>query len=620
MNDHSSHRLRLGLLILSGLGSAALGFVILTPDQALNAIRYGGYWVMALTTALFFVALWRFIRAENLILDWKRLDWISLILAGAVTYLLLIHEPHGFKVLNDELVLMASSMSMHLDRQVFTPLHAHNFDGAYVIMGGIVDKRPYFFAFFLSLAHDLFGYRPGNVFFINGALTFVLLMMTGLFARRLAGIWASRFSILMLGGLPLLAINATGGGFEIMNLCMILVCLVASTSYLERSSRESLNLLVLAGVLLAQTRYESVLFIIAVGLVVLMGWIKRRDLQITPTLIAGPLLLVPYPLLNAVFQAHKGFWQLPENVESPFHWSFVGNNLSHAVAFFFDFSALQTNSLFLSLLGGASLVALLVVFPLRFRQMRKLAPVFQALLVFGAVILVNFGLLMFYHWGEIDQYVVSRLILPLSLLFVFASVFLFQDFKASPTVWKTACFFAGIYLLGLSLPVTAKEFATQRFPTYRETAWFREFVLEHRDEGAFFVAPSPLISIIYRQSCLANSLLAERAEGMKYHLERGTYSDVYVFQRFEDDWTDNGDTLTEASVLGPAFVLETLSERRFAPNFRSRISRVSSIDLSLLPESTGESNPWRMIRKAIRLENEDTPEGAAARVFIENLP
>ncbi|RKX33924.1 MAG: hypothetical protein DRP71_08790 [Verrucomicrobia bacterium] len=620
MNNALNVRLRLGLLVLSGMGSAALGFILLTPDQALDAIRYGGYWVMALTTALFFVAIWRFLRLERETLDWRRLDWIALIMAGAATYLLLIHEPHGFKVLNDELVLAATSMSMHLDRQVFTPLHAHNFDGAYIIMGGIVDKRPFFFAFFVSLVHDLFGYRPGNVFFVNGALTFMLLVLTGLFARRLAGIWAGRFSILALAGLPLLAINATGGGFEIMNLCLILVCLMASASYLERGSRESLNLLVLAGILLAQTRYESVLFVIAIGALVLLGWIKRRDLEITPTLIAAPLLLVPYPLLNAVFQAHKGFWQLPDNVESPFHWSFLGNNLSHAVAFFFDFSALQSNSFFLSLLGGASLVALLVVFPLRFRKMGSLTPAFQALLAFGAVILANFGLLMFYHWGEVDQFVVSRLALPLCLLFVFASVFLLRDFKATPTVWKAACGLAGIFLLGVSVPVTAKEFSTQRFPTYRETAWFREFVLEHRDEGAFFVAPSPLVSIVYRQPCLANSLLAERAEGMKYHLDRGTYSTVYVFQRFKDDWTDNRDTLMDESVLGPAFVLETVGERQFAPNFRSRISRVASIDPSLIPEPDDESIPWRMIRDTIRLEDEDTPEGAAARVFIENLP
>jgi len=620
MNNTIHVRLRLGLLLLSGVGSAVLGFALLTPDQALNAIRYGGYWVMALTTVLFAVALWRFLRLDPQTLDWRRLDLVALALAGVATYLLLIHEPHGFKVLNDELVLAATSMSMHLDRQVFTPLHAHNFDGAYIIMGGIVDKRPYFFAFFVSLVHDLFGYRPGNVFVVNGVLTFVLLVLTSLFARRLAGLWAGRFSVLLLAGLPLLAINATGGGFEIMNLCLILVCLMASTAYLERGSRESLNLLVLAGVLLAQTRYESVLFIASVGAVVLIGWIRRRNLEITPILIATPWLLVPYPLLNAVFQAHKGFWQLPDNVESPFHWSFLSDNLSHAVAYLFDFSALQSNSFLLSLLGGVSLVALVVVFPLRLRKIGSLTPAFQSLLAFGGIILANFGLLMFYHWGEIDQYVVSRLVLPLCLLFVFAAVFLLGDFKVPPAIWKVACGLAGVFLLGVSLPVAAKEYSTQRFPTYRETAWFREFVLEHRDEGAFFVAPSPLVSIIYRQPCLANSLLAERAEGMKYHLDRGTYSAVYVLQRFKDNWTDNRDTLMEESVLGPAFELETLGERQFAPNFRSRISRIISIDPSLVPEPDGESNPWRMIRRTIHLENDDTPEGAGARKFIENLP
>ena len=51
----------------------------------------------------------------------------------------------------DELVLGATSMSMHMDREVFCPLQIHNFDGADLVFGGVIDKRPYFFAFLLSV-------------------------------------------------------------------------------------------------------------------------------------------------------------------------------------------------------------------------------------------------------------------------------------------------------------------------------------------------------------------------------------------------------------------------------------------------------------------------------------
>ena len=64
-----------------------------------------------------------------------------------------------------------------------------------------------------------------------------------------------------LAGLPLLAINATGGGFEILNLCMIALTMLAAISYLERNDAVPLNFLLMSGILLAQTRYESVLLL-----------------------------------------------------------------------------------------------------------------------------------------------------------------------------------------------------------------------------------------------------------------------------------------------------------------------------------------------------------------------
>ena len=100
---------------------------------------------------------------------------------------LLVHESFGFKIVMDELMLLGTSMSMHLDRVALTPLRGNDIQGAFVVLDGIVDKRPLFFPFLVSIVHDLSGYRPENAFFLNGLLTFVLLGLTWSLGRRLAG-------------------------------------------------------------------------------------------------------------------------------------------------------------------------------------------------------------------------------------------------------------------------------------------------------------------------------------------------------------------------------------------------------------------------------------------------
>src|SRR5690606_24632616 len=134
-----------------------------------------------------------------------------------------------------------------------------------------------FFPLLLSFCHDLAGYRPENVFVLNGLLSFLLLYCTGRIARRLgqselAGILA----VVLLGGLPLLALNATGGGFEVLNLLMIVTTLGLGWRYVEHPSSRTLSAFVLSGVLLAQTRYESALFIPVVGILILLGWWRSK--------------------------------------------------------------------------------------------------------------------------------------------------------------------------------------------------------------------------------------------------------------------------------------------------------------------------------------------------------
>src|SRR5262245_31465696 len=167
---------------------------------------------------------------------------------------------------------------MHLTKEVGTPIRAYDFAGTWLVIDTFLDKRPYFFTFLVSLVHDLTGYRLNNVFAVNVSLAFAVLACTFWLVRSLTGKSAPAvLAVALLATLPLFGQNATGASMELLNLAMIAILMVAATLYLREPNADRLSLLVLGAVLLAQTRYESVLFVFPVSIVILLGWFRRRE-------------------------------------------------------------------------------------------------------------------------------------------------------------------------------------------------------------------------------------------------------------------------------------------------------------------------------------------------------
>ncbi len=139
--------------------------------------------------------------------------------------LLLVQEGYGFKILMDE-VMAPRHVDEHAFRQDRPGAHARrtcDFAGSVsTALGPARQTTAKLHPFLVSVLHDLTGYRPENVFVLNTALTFILLGLTYAVARRLAGRGAGIVAVLLLTGLPLLAQNATGGGFELLNAVLIL--------------------------------------------------------------------------------------------------------------------------------------------------------------------------------------------------------------------------------------------------------------------------------------------------------------------------------------------------------------------------------------------------------------
>src|SRR5258708_17240852 len=98
---------RLILLLLTAALAVILGFVLLTPEQSLLAVIYGGYWAMLVLTLLFGWFLLKLARESwPGLADWRNKPrWPVALLIG-FGLLLLAHYTHRFQILIRHVMLL----------------------------------------------------------------------------------------------------------------------------------------------------------------------------------------------------------------------------------------------------------------------------------------------------------------------------------------------------------------------------------------------------------------------------------------------------------------------------------------------------------------------------------
>jgi len=610
---------RLVVLLLNGALAVVLGFFTLTPDQSLQAVIYGGYWAMLLLTALFGWSLLKIARESWAGgINWRdKPRWPAGLIIGCGV-LLLVHETYGFKILMDEVMLLGTSMSMHLDKTALVPMRGNDIQGAFQLLAGQLDKRPLFQPFLVSVLHDLTGYRPENVFVLNTGLTFLLLALSYVTGCRIGGRGAGAVAVLLLTSLPLLAQNATGGGFELLNLVMILATLLLGMRYIEKRDGNSLEAFGLAGILLAQTRYESVLYLLPVGLTVLWVWWRERRPTLTWVVVAMPLFLLPYALHNKVFSVRESSWEMASQpgYDKPFSPAFIPDNVVHDLNFFFNTSGEHSNSLGLSILGFIALPFFVLWSIKTLLRLRTAPPIQAGLAIFSLGLAAHALLLLCYFWGRFDDPVIRRLSLPFNLTLVIAITPVATEFNWRGRVWHILATLVGAGFFAYSLPTMARHSYSIEYFVGREMDWRREFMAAHPERDYLVIDNNSIIWITHEVSSTPVKQALDHKENIVFNLRNRTFTAIYVFQRYLVEPETGRLMLPAEDDLGPDYQLETVWERRFTPLTVSRISRVLSVR---------EGPTARPVVQPKPLENLTPAEQEKARAqflerFIKRLP
>jgi hypothetical protein len=575
---------RLVLFGLSGVGAAYTGFLGVSVATAEALVKRGGYYVMLTAFGLFLHALYRVWRGHPPAPEplTRRQTVLTVLVIAVFSLLAVTGEEFRCKILYDEFVLQSTAFNMHFFRDVATMVRGYDIQGTFLSTDNYLDKRPYFYPFIVSLAHDLTGYRPLNAYLVNTALMPVSLALIFSLGRQLARWSGGILAVLLLGSLPLLAQNATGSGMELLNVVMILTVMLLATEYLRAPGEDTLAALLLGAVLLAQARYESALYVAPAALIAGIGWMRARRVILPWQAVLVPWLLVPVALQNKVLSNSPMLWELTESASTRFSLSYFSGNLGGAAKFLFNTGPEMANSLLLSVLGPIVLVwacwRILRTHP----RLLTADPARLALGCFGLAMLGSTLLVFCYYWSSFADPMAARFSLPLHLLITFLAVLMAANFDRR---WPATKWLVALTIL-FACGLTTSRLAEHHYSHLGidEIEWERRYVDELPPGRRLIITNRSTLPWLVEK---IPSILIDRArlvsDRVQYQLQHTNFTDILVLQTLPPTDADGDHQILPGERLA-GFHLELLAERRFGTKL-ARISRLTAIDDSALPPS-----------------------------------
>lgn len=577
-----SLRLRLfGFLLLACI-AVYFGFFAFSAKDSVSFIKHTGYYFMLAAVVATGVESYLFCRRNwGELHPWLRHHyawpfWATLV---PLTLFLWMIQDVGFKVLMDEINLLGTSMCLHLDKQAYTVLRGYELGGVFLPLDGFIDKRPLLFPFLLSIMHDLTGYRPENAFYFNLALTPVALSLCYTLGVLLSGARGGVLAMLLLACFPMFNQCAHGGGFEALNLVMILSAMLCACLYLRRPEPGSLSVFCLSAVLLANVRYESVLFVGPVAIIVILGWLRAEKVLLSRGLFYAPILLLPIPMLHRIFEVNPAFaWQLTsKSADSPFGLEFFFRNLGQAISMFFSLNHSQPVSVGLSVFGVVGCALFLVLLLREARKPERISAELVALAWMGVGILALAGLLMLYFW-DFDDVATRRLGLPIVILLIFPGIAALGRLFPSRPVISGMIALAVLILLIEVAPRSSKDIYQKEYYPANFTAWKRQFIKDHAGEYNLMI-DTPGLWVTHEVPAILHNTAVEKKGLLKFHLQNRTFDNIYLVETFTKDIATGKLRGKPYIQLDDDFVLETVAEKTFNDVVYLRISRVTDIQV-----------------------------------------
>lgn len=580
--------LKAALVVMIGLCAILWGFVYPDAHRCRWLLQRLGYPGMFLTFAWWICALARVGRPLIKRISWfaglKREGGVALIWWFGLMAVACLSVSYAYRVLFDELVLQSTALNLHFFRELGTLMRGHEIEGVFQSLGIYLDKRPFFFPFLVSLVHDFAGFRDSNAFVLNTVLMGISLALVYGLGRAVGGVRGGLVALACFGASPLLAQNGAGTGMEMLNVTMILLGAAVGMRYLRSPDGAGQDALLLTVVLLAQTRYESAIYVGSAGLVILEGWRRSGRIIFSAALFAAPVLLIPYAWHHVYLSATPQLWELREDVTTRFSAAFAPDNLYHAFRYFFVIAPDILNVWWLSVLGWPAALGCAVIVWRRRRSFHAVRPEAWVCVAFSLGVAGNLALLMVYYWGHLDDPMVWRLALPVYAVLALALAYMIGRFADAFGALAARWVLAGSVVCYLGIGMRSTAYCSELSLLAREIAWETDWVKQRPVVPRLIISGKTTLNwMMERTSALPISLAIERADRVRFHMEAGTFREVLVLQHLKPIGRDGGFVIAPGHVLPARFVVEPLVERQIGGKLL-RISRV----VKILPNESNE--------------------------------
>lgn len=534
----------------SALLSVGLAFFLPITD-AYVALRYGGFFF-----ALSLLLLWLFCAVPAMSEFWESIRHLRGLAFGGLAVLVCCvvifqSEPAKFRILDDELSLQRTALSLHSDREFVSADRGYWIDGEFTVINATLGKRPFLYPFLVSVVHDFTGYRIENAFYLNFFLGLLVVLVAYCLLLCWFGVWASMIASLALASTPLFILSVRSGGFEVANMLFFGLLGLGLVVYLsKRGSRRLEAFLILTASLLAYTRYESAIILLLLLVFLLWRHWRKASWHLSWWVCFAPLTMVPAVWLLRCTRARSGAWPGAELVDAPiFSHTHIMGNLEDALVFFLSPSSQVPTNFYFTLFALIGLIWFLLRSmqavpgknPHRSGELTDEVPIGGStdpkllaaslwLLVFIPLALV----VLSYFWSSFLDPLAQRMALPFFWAMAFGAAYFIRGLQG----WQPWCLrLAGVILL-VSLFTSAlpslreSEAAYQKNYLARMQNWKIE-VFQASDlsvESTLMIDRFPSAWTAQRIPALPYSEANQRLAALKLHQRVGTFKDIFVVE------------------------------------------------------------------------------------------
>jgi hypothetical protein len=418
------------IIILLVIIGASLLAAVLTPKHLVSFLHeHFAYYFIFVSFFLWLTYLSKlyFKQLKSIFLN----HYGGLLLSTILIGLIFCIAPPKFKVLSDETNLIGISMDMHQSKKATLPIKGFNLDYRPPDYTRIIDKRPLLYPLLVSFVHSLRGYSAYNGFVLNfllgiGVLFVFYLLVCDHFSRFYAYL-----GILMVASTPLFVIWVTSSGFETLNLFFIVFTLFLFSRVLAGKNIQNAELLFLTLVLLAQCRYESAVFTVAVLFLLPMFLNKEAISKLSIITYITPVLFIPvvwlprlYAGLPDINRVNEALIQAPSLYEAFSFSNLAANSPKNLVAFL----GLDPYLGFTPVISALSVAGVYLLTKKLITDYQNQSARYKTMWAFGAV---TFGLLYFiqfsFYRGDLTIFTQNRFAMTYLPFMVIPAIFFVHE-------------------------------------------------------------------------------------------------------------------------------------------------------------------------------------------------